>query len=63
MCVEQNGRLNCRNGPEVNFDPLSAVIVNGTPNIDIQASTSALGMDSDEQHRPTHKTINLSKDV
>ncbi|KAM3178399.1 hypothetical protein ACTXT7_002616 [Hymenolepis weldensis] len=51
MCVESRSWVNCRNRADVNCDPLSVVIVDGTPNIDIQDSTRALATDSDEVSR------------
>lgn len=51
MCVESRRWLNCRNRADVDCDPPSVVIVDGTPNIDIQDSTSALATDSDEVSR------------
>ena len=35
MCVESRRWLTCRNKEEVNWDPLSVVIIEGTSNSDI----------------------------
>ena len=48
ICDEPRRWLSCRNREEVNWDSLSVVIVEGTPNIDIQESISFIGTVSHE---------------